>query len=87
VNVRKKLKQKAEQDLSVRPSPLNPVKFELGVILAVSLLLWIGVHLSINDPLAQISVLFLFSVLATGWIVFRIKYLLKNMSSEAKTNQ
>ena len=86
MNVRNKLQQKAEKDFSVRPSPLNPVKFELGIIIAVSLLLWFGVHLSINDPIAQISVLFLFSLLAAAWIVLRIKFLLQKMPLDNKSN-
>ena len=68
--------------LSVNPSALNPVKFELGIIIFVTLLFWAAVHISIVEPITQIVVLFLYSMLAAVWIVLRIKSIMKKLARE-----
>ncbi|MFV2056131.1 MAG: hypothetical protein ACC707_06650 [Thiohalomonadales bacterium] len=80
-----KLPKKNVRAFSVSPSVLNPVKLELGIIIFVALMLWAAVNVTINDPSIQFAVLFLFSLSAASWIILRIKYIVKNLSTKQNT--
>lgn len=55
---------------TVAPSPFNAVKFELGVILVVGILL-LSIQWRINDVLVQFLLLLGYGLLGMGWIIFR----------------
>lgn len=65
-----------DKGTGVPPSPLNPVKLELAIIMIVAVLLW-AVHGRITaDPLGQLLLLGGYGVLAMAWLVLRTRRIL-----------
>lgn len=67
---------------SIAPSPFNPVKLELGVIIVLAVVLLAAVHISITEPLVQIMALFLFGLFAAAWIALRIRMIARKLRHE-----
>lgn len=63
--------------LQVAASPFNGVKLDLAIIILVMLLLWLVLAQTVTDGFVQTVVLFLYSVLAACWIIFRIRRILR----------
>lgn len=67
---------------TVPPSPLNAVKFELGVILVVGLLLLL-IQWRLDDLLVQFLLLSGYGLLSMGWIMFRTRrVLIQNLAEQ-----
>ncbi|WP_455212684.1 hypothetical protein [Kaarinaea lacus] len=78
---------KKVKSFGVAPSPFNAIKLELGIVIVVGVLLLIGVDSITQDPLIQMSLLFMAGVLSMVWIIWRTRNVLKSQSKEPpKTN-
>ena len=64
---------------TVSASPMNSVKFELGVILMVALLFWLVVERLTDDALLF---LLLYGLVAMVWIVFRSRQVVRKHLDE-----
>jgi len=59
--------------IGVSPSPLNPVKLELVVLMIVGVLLW-AVHARITaDPVNQLLLLGGYGLIAMAWLMLRTR--------------
>ena len=61
---------------TVSASPMNGVKFELGVILMVALLFWLVVERVTDDSFWKLLSLLLYGVVAMAWLIFRTRQVL-----------
>lgn len=68
---------------TVPPSPFNAVKFELGVILVVGMLLLL-IQWRINHVLVQFLLLLSYGLLGMGWIMFRTRRILVRSLAEQR---
>lgn len=64
---------------SVAPSPYNPIKFELGVWLLLSLPAWIVVHSFTESEMYRFLFLAAFSSIAALRLLFRIRKLQRKL--------
>ena len=69
-----------KRGFSVAPSPFNPVKLELGIILILWILVWLILDSITKNNGIQILILFIFGVSAMCWLVLRIRRLLRAQS-------
>ncbi len=75
-----------DKGVGVSPSPLNPVKLELVVLIIVAVLLWV-VHERITaDPLDQLLLLGGYGLLAMAWLVLRTRRILARRAADAERN-
>ena len=58
---------------TVKASPFNPVKLELGYLLVVAILLMLIIHRVTDSRGIQILVLMTYSSTAMGWLIYRIR--------------
>lgn len=70
-------KRASPRTFSVAASPLNDVKFDLGVILLVGLLLLFVVDRFTPDRLGQLGLLGGYGILGLVWIVVRARRVLR----------
>ncbi len=63
--------------VTVPPSPLNPVKRELGVILVTGVFMLVGVGALGLDPVTEILVLLGYGVAGTVWVALRTHRVLR----------
>ena len=68
--------------LTVAPSPLNGVKLELGVLLAVGLCLWFVHERVAGDALWQLVLLFGYGAGAALWVVLRARRVSRAVAAE-----
>jgi UPF0716 family protein affecting phage T7 exclusion len=61
---------------TVAPSPFNSVKFELGVILLVGLLLLLAHGRVIGSPRLQLLLLAAYGIIGMGWLIVRTRRIL-----------
>lgn len=67
---------RSDKGTGVSPSPLNPVKLELAVLVIVGAVLWV-VHGHITaDPLDQLLLLGGYGLFAMAWLVLRTRRVL-----------
>lgn len=71
---------------TVPPSPFNTVKFELGVILVVGLLLLL-IQWRIDDLLVQFLLLSGYGLLGMCWIMFRTRRVLTQSLAEQRPHR
>jgi len=64
---------RSDSGFSVKASPFNPVKLELGYLLLVGVLLFLVIHRITEDPWQQIVVLFIYGLASMLWLVYRIR--------------
>lgn len=67
----------------VAVSPLNIVKFELGVVICVAAALWLALDSITANLMGQLLILALYGVAGMVWIVYRTKRVLQRHSFEA----
>lgn len=65
----------------VTASPLNSVKFELGVVLCVAVVLWFAVDSITAGVVGQMLILAIYGIVGMFWIVYRTKRVLRHQSS------
>jgi len=65
-----------KRSFTIAASPLNPVKFELGIILFIGFFLLISVQGFAQSPVAQIGILAGYGIISMLWLIFRTKRLL-----------
>ncbi len=72
----------AGKGLTVAPSPLNEVKLDLGIILAVGVLLLLVQGRVVNGLLLQLLLLVSYGLLGMGWMLIRVRRVLARFERE-----
>jgi hypothetical protein len=67
---------RSDKGTGVSPSPLNPVKLELAVLVIVGVLLWVLHRQLTDDPLDQLLLLGGYGLSAMAWLVMRTRRVL-----------
>jgi len=70
--------------LMVAPSPLNEVKLDLGVILAVGLVLLLVQGRVLDNLLLQLLLLLSYGVLGMTWIIIRTRRVIAKITRECE---
>ncbi|HFC54356.1 MAG TPA: hypothetical protein ENJ43_07990 [Gammaproteobacteria bacterium] len=70
--------------IGVAPSPLNKVKFELGVVLVALPLLWLVVERLVDGWVAQLALLLVAGCTAAVWLVLRTRSVLRRLELEQR---
>lgn len=63
--------------ITVAPSPLNGVKLELGIVLSLGLLVWLGLIASDLSTGVQIGLGFVFGIAGMSWLIVRARAALR----------
>ena len=66
-----------DQGFGVTASPLNCVKFELGVVFCVAAVLWLAVDSITATLKGQLLILTLYGVVGMSWIIYRTRRVLR----------
>lgn len=66
-----------KKGFTIAASPLNPVKFELGIILFIGFFLLISVQGFVQSPLAQLGVLAGYGTASMLWLIYRTRKILR----------
>ena len=69
---------------TVAPSPFNSVKFELGVILLVGLLLLLAHGRVIGSPRLQLLLLVTYGIIGMAWLIVRTRRILRRQQAAAR---
>lgn len=72
------------QGFGVAASPLNIVKFELGVIICVAAALWLALDSITANLKGQLLILALYGIAAMYWVIYRTKRVVKSCSIPAE---
>lgn len=67
----------SDRGFGVAASPLNSVKFELGVVFCVAAVLWLAVDSITANLKGQLLVLALYGLVGMSWIVLRTRRILR----------
>jgi len=65
--------------MTVAASPLNGVKLELGIVLALLLMLWLVHDFWLHEVASQLLLLGVGGLLGMGWLVWRTQKVIKTM--------
>ncbi|MDQ7075954.1 MAG: hypothetical protein Q9O24_12610 [Gammaproteobacteria bacterium] len=65
--------------MTVEASPFNGVKLELGIILALLLMLWLVHDFWLHESVSQLLLLFVGGLLGMGWLIWRTQKVIKRM--------
>ncbi len=65
-----------KRSFTIAASPLNPVKFELGIILFIGFFLLISVQGLTKSPVAQVGILAGYGIISMLLLIYRTKRLL-----------
>ncbi|HCB14500.1 MAG TPA: hypothetical protein DEP36_13180 [Gammaproteobacteria bacterium] len=68
----------------VAPSPLNEVKLDLGIILAVGLVLLLVQGRVLDNLLLQLLLLLSYGVLGMTWIIIRTRRVIAKITRECE---
>jgi len=68
---------------TVQASPLNQVKLELGAILIIGVVLLLIIGFIAESKASQLGVLACYGLTAMGWIMIRVKKIMKNIQKQA----
>lgn len=74
-----------QRTFTVAASPLNTVKFELGVILALGVLVWLLHGWFASGAVLQFVVLTGYGLVGMLWVVLRTRQILRNVGASAGT--
>ncbi|NOY63759.1 MAG: hypothetical protein GXP10_11530 [Gammaproteobacteria bacterium] len=72
-----------ECGFSVAPSPLNPVKFELALIVVVGGLLWLLQDTITGNAFSQLLLLLGYGVCASAWLTWRVRRIVAETAQAA----
>ncbi|MGB5065491.1 MAG: hypothetical protein WBQ37_17305 [Candidatus Competibacter sp.] len=70
--------------LTVAPSPLNEVKLDLGIILAVGVLLLLVQGRALESLSLQLLLLLSYGLLGMVWIVIRVRWVMAQFNRKRK---
>ncbi|NMQ18206.1 hypothetical protein E4P82_02745 [Candidatus Competibacter phosphatis] len=73
--------------LTVAPSPLNEVKLDLGIILAIGVLLLLVQGRALESLSLQLLLLLSYGLLGMLWIVIRVHRIMAQFNHERERNQ
>lgn len=73
-----------KKGFGVAASPFNGVKLELGVILALELLLWLAADSITADLVAQLWLLGGFGVAGMVWLIVRTRHVLRQCQARER---
>lgn len=69
---------------AVAASPFNSVKFELALILVIAVVLWLVLERLYPHRIEAFLLLAGYSLLAAGWIILRVRHILKQASERVE---
>lgn len=69
---------------TVAPSPFNSIKFELGVILFVGLLLLLVTGRGFGSARLQLMLLLAYGLISTAWLLVRTRRILLRQQAAAR---
>lgn len=75
-----------DKGMRVAPSPLNPVKLDLGIILSVGVLLLLVQGRVIDSLPLQFLMLLSYGILGMIWIVVRVRRVVAKINRERISN-
>ena len=78
--------QQKDKGFTVKASPLNEVKLELGVALILGVVVFLVVPVLMPDLLSQLLLLAGYGVAAMGWIIWRVRRILRQMAQQELQN-
>jgi len=73
-----------KRNFTITASPLNPVKFELGIILFIGFFLLISVQGFVKSPVAQIGTLAGYGIISMVWLIYRTRRLLAQHAMQSE---
>jgi hypothetical protein len=76
-----------DKGFGVAASPLNSVKFELGVILCVGALLWLAVDSITADLGRQLLILVAYGMAGMVWLIYRTRRVMARLNPEEPGNK
>ena len=68
---------RAKKHFAVAASPFNGVKFELALIIVIAVVLWFVLERLFPHRIEAFLLLGAYSLLAAGWIIMRVRHVLK----------
>lgn len=77
--------EKKQKSFSVAPSPFNPIKLELGIIIVLGILLVLVLNSITQNLTLQFAILFGAGAVGMVWIVWRTKSILRNQNPKHPT--
>ncbi|NOX75542.1 MAG: hypothetical protein GXP17_02790 [Gammaproteobacteria bacterium] len=78
---------KPKTGFGVAPSPFNGVKLELGIILVLGVVLWLGANSIIASLGGQLLMLAAYGIVATLWLMFRTRRVLRQCVAQGKADR
>ena len=75
---------RGDSGFSVKASPFNPVKLELGFILLFAFFLLMIIHRITEDSFMQLTILTLFGISGMGWLIFRARQVVHQQKKDTK---
>ncbi len=76
---------KPKTGFGVAPSPFNGVKLELGIVLVLGAVLWLGANFIIASLGGQLLMLAVYGIASTLWLMFRTCRVLRQCVEQGKT--
>ena len=73
-----------KKGFTITASPLNPVKFELGIILFIGFFLLISVQGFVQSPIAQLGVLAGYGVISMVWLIYRTRKIVRQSENQSE---
>ena len=74
-----------DSGFSVKSSPFNPVKQELGFILLFALFLVMIIHRVTENSIAQLAILALYGICGMAWLIFRARRIVHQQKEDSKS--
>lgn len=71
-----------KRGVTVSASPFNVVKLELGIILFLTVIVWVLVDKLVTNPVSQLLWLGGFGVVFMSWLLIRISVLKRGLSKK-----
>lgn len=68
-----------KKGFSVAPSPFNPVKFDLGVVIILGICVFVIQEVLISDGNVQLGLLLAYGTIAALWLLVRIQRVKKQL--------
>ena len=75
---------RGDSGFSVKASPFNPVKLELGFILLFAFFLLMVIHRIAEDSFTQLAILTLYGICGMGWLIVRTRQIVHHQKEDTK---
>lgn len=71
-----------KKGFTIKASPLNPVKLELGAIIIIGVFLLLSVAYVVPSDSTQLLILFSYGLIAMVWLMVRVRRVLRSLPEE-----